>query len=444
VVSTQHASQEVNAPVLRSELHYDLPPELIAQSPAERRDASRLLVLDRRTGRVHHEQVARLPDLLPPRAVLVFNDTRVLPARLKLVRPTGGRLEGLFLHEREPGLWELMLTGAGRVKAGETLRLESASQTFLTAEQRLILVERLEGGAWTARPEPAGQVVELLGRYGLPPLPPYILKAREGESRKSKVKSRHAEVGDRSSDALTQPVGQQPIADPSEDSSLMTHHSSLEDVTRYQTVYARNPGAVAAPTAGLHFTPELLDTLRGRGFETHFVTLHVGVGTFAPIRAEDLADHGMHQEWYECSETVADAVNRARGEGRAIVAVGTTSVRVLETCAVPPGDAPGAGSSKSRGRNSSAVAEPARSPEHDERCAAPTIRAGSGWTRLFIYPPYEFKVVDAMITNFHLPESTLLAMIFAFASRERVLSAYQEAIRERYRFYSYGDPMLLL
>jgi S-adenosylmethionine:tRNA ribosyltransferase-isomerase len=398
-----------------SELHYELPAELIAAMPAERRDASRLLVLDRRTGGLRHERFARLPDLLPPGALLVFNDTRVLPARLELMRATGGRLEGLFLCEPEPGLWEVMMTGSGRVRAGETLSIAGSAQ-------KLVLVARVDGGAWHVRPDPPGAAIEILNRWGAPPLPPYILRQRAtrdadggAERRREGERERRGEEG--------------------HDPQSGIRESSGHDAERYQTVYAREPGAVAAPTAGLHFTPELLDTLRARGFETHFVTLHVGVGTFAPIRVENLADHVMHAEWYHCPPAVADAVNAARAAGRPVVAVGTTSVRVLETCA-------------RQNETCEVRSENAQPPDVSPLTSRfspgpPSIRSGAGWTHLFIYPPYAFKVVDAMITNFHLPQSTLLAMVFAFAGRDRVLAAYQEAIRERYRFYSYGDAMLI-
>ncbi len=365
--------------MLKSDLQYELPSELIADVPADRRDASRLLVLERSTGRIRHERFTSLPELLPPGALLVFNDTRVLPARLNLQRATGGQLEALFLQEAEPGVWEVMMTGAARVRPGERLAVAGSSQA-------LILVERTGEGTWRVRPEPVGAAVEILERCGGPPLPPYILRQRrERASRNAPDTSR--------------------------------------DRDRYQTVYARRPGAVAAPTAGLHFTPELLATLRARSFEMHFVTLHVGVGTFAPIRVENLAEHEMHAEWYECPPGVADAVSAARAAGRPVVAVGTTSVRVLETCAQ--------------------AADWVFNPQSAIRNPQPLI-PGSGWTKLFIYPPYDFKAVDLMITNFHLPESTLLAMVFAFAGRDRILAAYREAVSEGYRFFSYGDAMLIL
>jgi len=344
-----------------SQLQYDLDPERIRTQPGPQRDQSRLLVLGRRTGSVRHEVFSRLPQLLPKDCLLVLNDTRVLPARLRLRRPTGGRLEGLYLQQDEHGSWEVMLTGAGRVKPGEELEFEGSTR-------KLRLCERVEAGVWRAEPLPAGEAIDILAEVGLPPLPPYI--DRQGNNSPAQI-------------AL--------------------------DRERYQTIYATKPGAVAAPTAGLHFTEQVFHHLDQAGIERVKVTLHVGVGTFAPIRCENLADHQMHAEWYSCPAETAEAVNAARAQGRQIVAVGTTSVRVLETCADEGG----------------------------------RLRAGEGWTRLFIYPPYQFKLVDAMVTNFHLPGSTLLAMVFAFAGRDHVLAAYNEAIREGYGFYSYGDAMLI-
>jgi S-adenosylmethionine:tRNA ribosyltransferase-isomerase len=399
--------------VRTSELQYDLPPELIAQQPADRRDASRLLVLDRATGAPRHEVFAHLPALLPPRCLLVLNDTRVLPARLYMTRRSGGQVEGLFLRQIEAGPWEIMLTGSGRLKVGEELEIQGPDDPGLTvaagvpagrrptrrsaatseagrsatersastgepercSSRRLRLLKRIGAGTWHAEPNPPAQVMEVLSECGHPPLPPYI----------------HRHKGR-----------------PGHDSNREDQEPA--DRQRYQTIYARSPGAVAAPTAGLHFTPEVFKDLETAGIDTAFVTLHVGVGTFAPIRCEDLADHNMHAEWYECPAVTAEAINAAREQGRQIVAVGTTSVRVLETC------------TDDNGR----------------------IAAGNGWTRLFIYPPCRFKAVDAMVTNFHLPGSTLLAMLFAFAGKETILKAYQEAIHERYRFYSYGDAMLIL
>lgn len=345
-----------------SDLQYELPAECIAQHPAARRDASRLLVLDKRIGAVRHEKFASLAELLPEGSLLVLNDTAVLAARLSLRRATGGRVDGLFLQEVEPGCWEVMLTGSARLKPGEELAVDGD-------ERGLVLIERKDAGHWYVRPagdEPSHDFLEAVGKT---PLPPYIGRSKRASE------AEHA-----------------------------------DDRRRYQTVYASRPGAVAAPTAGLHFTAALFDRLKARGIATARVTLHVGVGTFAPIRADDLADHRMHAEWYDCPAVTAEAVASARAAGRPVIAVGTTSVRVLETVA-------------------------------DERGA---LRAGQGWTEAFIYPPYTFKVVDGLVTNFHLPGSTLLAMVFALAGRERVLAAYNEAIEHGYRFYSYGDAMFIM
>jgi len=348
--------------LLVSQLEYDLPVERIAQQPAARRDASRLLVLDRRTGQRRHERFDRLVSLLPDRCLLVLNDTRVLPAGLRLRRRTGGQIEGLFLREPLPGTWEVMLTGGRRLKVGEELAIEGS-------DRRLRMLERVESGIWRAEPVPAGDVHDILAECGRTPLPPYIRRP-------------------------DRPAGRQ----------------AARDARRYQTIYARQPGAVAAPTAGLHFTTAMFGRLAAAGIETVSVTLHVGVGTFTPIRCANLADHKMHAEWYECSPEAARSINAARDAGRSIVAVGTTSVRVLES------RVDGAG----------------------------RIESGSGWTHLFIYPPHEFRAVDGLLTNFHLPGSTLLAMVFAFAGRERILAAYNDAIEREYRFYSFGDAMLIV
>ncbi len=347
-----------------SELQYDLPEELIAQYPADRRDASRLLVLERASGQCRHALFNELPRLLPPGCLLVLNDTRVIPARLVLRRSTGGLLEGLFLGEKAPGRWEVMLTSSSRLRPGQELEV-------VDSDRRLRLLEHIEAGRWVAEPLPQGEALAILEACGLPPLPPYIRR----------------------------PVKPRP-----------DRRQAAEDLQRYQTVYARAPGAVAAPTAGLHFTPEILSALDAASVARTFVTLHVGAGTFAPIRCENLAEHVMHAEWYTCPPETVAAVKAARESGRPVVAVGTTSVRVLESCADESG----------------------------------RLVPGEGWTRLFIYPPYRFRAVDSMITNFHLPGSTLLAMVFAFAGREQVLKAYREAVRRRYRFFSYGDAMLIL
>ncbi len=384
-----------------SELQYELPEELIAQEPAQRRDRSRLLVLDRASGHCTHESFERLPTLLPAGSLLVLNDTRVLPARLPMRRASGGRVEGLFLREPRPGQWELMLTGSARLKVNEQLHI-------VGSDRQLKLLERLDAGVWLAEPVPPGDTQEILDAHGLAPLPPYIKRPVRRPTR-SAGKGIPARSASKGPPARSASEGQLFVEDEGEKEGS-ADHSYIDDRNRYQTVYARHPGAIAAPTAGLHFTPELLQTLADAGMETTFVTLHVGVGTFAPIRRDNLAEHPMHAEWYECSEKTATAINRAREQGRPVVAIGTTSVRVLES------------SAEKNGR----------------------VRPGQGETRIFIYPPYRFRVVDKLITNFHLPESTLLALVFAFAGRERILAAYTEAIRQHYRFFSYGDAMLIL
>jgi S-adenosylmethionine:tRNA ribosyltransferase-isomerase len=347
-----------------SDFGYDLPPDRIAQAPARPRDASRLMVLYRRTGEIAHQRFHELPDLLAPGDFLVVNDTRVIPAAFTARRAGGARIEGCFLRVLEGGLWEVLLAGRGRIRPGETLALVDAAGD---ARAEVELVARGERGVWQMRPPAGVQPVALLASVGRPPLPPYI--RRRGD------------------------------ADP-----LIA--ADRED---YQTVYACRDGAVAAPTAGLHFTPQVLERLQARGIERATVTLHVGLGTFQPIRAERLADHRMHEEYVEIAADSAERINLARAAGRRIVAVGTTTVRALESAAGQGG-----------------------------------VRPMAGWTDLFVRPPYEFKVVDALLTNFHLPRSTLLVLVSAFAGRERVLAAYAEAVRAGYRFYSYGDAMLIV
>ncbi|MBW7906155.1 MAG: tRNA preQ1(34) S-adenosylmethionine ribosyltransferase-isomerase QueA [Phycisphaerae bacterium] len=344
-----------------AQLAYELPAERIAQHPAEPRDASRLLVLDRATGDITHTVFGRIGDWLRPGDCLVLNNTRVLPARFFCRRSTGGRVEALFLHADDAG-WRVLLRPAARLRADERLACEGAP------DRGLLLRERGERGVWTVAPEPPEPPETLLARIGQTPLPPYI--RREG-------------------------------APPA------------PDAARYQTVYARHAGAVAAPTAGLHFTPELLARLRAQGVATAEVTLHVGMGTFAPIEVADLRDHRMHAEWFECPAAALERIAAARAAGGRIVAVGTTSARVLESPA-DPGAAPVAGETR------------------------------RGWTDIFIYPPYEFRQLDALLTNFHLPGSTLLALVMALGGVEPVRRAYAEAIAHEYRFYSYGDAMLLI
>jgi len=339
-----------------SDLDYELPIELIAQEPLARRDRCRLLVLDRSTGEIEHTRFHRLPEYLEPRDLVVLNDTRVIRARLYGVREaTGGKAEVLLVESEGEGRWRLMATARGKLRPGEVLKLEGGR---IEAH----LVRRDDEGLWQARLEPSPDE-RVLSAIGTVPLPPYIKRAPH---------------------------------DPRE----------KRDAAGYQTVFADEPGAVAAPTAGLHFTRKLLDEIARRGVGIERLTLHVGPGTFTPIRAEKLDDHRMHSEKYRVAAATLDAVRETRGRGGRVVAVGTTVVRTLET----------------------------------------VIRGAplEGKTRLFIRPPFRFEAVDALVTNFHLPRSTLLALVVAFGTREKVMEAYREAIRERYRFYSYGDAMLIL
>jgi S-adenosylmethionine:tRNA ribosyltransferase-isomerase len=337
--------------------HFTLLPHLIAQYPSDCRDQSRLLVVRRQTNTLAHCRFADLPTLLAPGDLLVLNNTRVVPARLLGVRQqTGGKWEGLFLREHEDGTWEMLCQSRGKLHEGETIFVEPGPLA-------LTLVEKRGQGAWRVRPGESGPAVTVLARYGRMPLPGYIRKGM-------------AEDIDRD---------------------------------RYQTVFAERDGAVAAPTAGLHFTPEVLDAINKRGIAVATVTLHVGWGTFQPIKVEDYTQHQMHSEWGELpAETVA-AVAACRQRGGKVVAVGTTAVRVLETVA-----------------------------------AQGQLAPWTGETNLFIYPPYPFRVVDALVTNFHLPGTTLLLLVGAFAGEDLLAKAYQTAIAEGYRFYSYGDAMLVL
>jgi len=356
-----------------SNFQYHLPGELIAQSPLRRRDRSRLMVLARRGGPVKHHLFADLPSLLREGDLLVLNDTRVLPAKFTCRRRAGGRIEGLFLLEPLPGKWEVLLRNAGRCRRGEALELVGTNET------KLHLQENLHLGRWRVRVEPPSPAADILQRAGRTPLPPYIHRVEDAN-----------DGGDR---------------------------------RRYQTVYASRAGAVAAPTAGLHFTRPLLAKLRRHGIETVHLTLHVGLGTFAPVRCDDLAAHKMHAEWYELPAEAAERINAARRQKRRIVAVGTTSVRVLETVA--------------------ATTQPTSPGPGGLLCGS------TGWTDIFIYPPFRFRATDALITNFHLPGSTLVMLAAAFCSPGKtdgvnfILNAYEEAIRLCYRFYSYGDAMLI-
>jgi S-adenosylmethionine:tRNA ribosyltransferase-isomerase len=344
------------------ELDYNLPEELIAQKAIEPRDHARLLVVDRSTDSLTDQHFYDLPDYLSDGDCLVINDTRVLPARFYLRKPTGGRVEALFLREIEPGRWEMMIKGLARIKFGTELYAEGS------AEVKFVPEDRLSPKTVAVRVSPSVSPVEFLGKVGHMPLPPYI----------------HRKTADQ--------------------------QIEREDAEQYQTVFSQKPGAVAAPTAGLHFTPELLDKIRAMGVKIVTVTLHVGMGTFEPLTAEVLEDHQMHSEWYSVSPEAAETVNAAKSAGKKIIAVGTTSVRVLETAATDDG----------------------------------RLTPGDGWTSIFIYPPYRFKIVDRLVTNFHLPKTTLLAMIYALASQPLTQTAYTHAIAQRYRFFSYGDAMLIL
>jgi len=350
-------------------LDYDLPADRIAQRPLDRRDSAKLLVLDRSSGRMFDRTVADLPKLLNPGDLMVLNDTRVIPAKFTAYRKTGGKIGGLFVRETNPRTWEVMLEGARRCRIGESLCLQRHDQPDIALE----LLEKKGAGHWIVRPKSHEATEHILNRVGQTPLPPYI----------------HRESNDEQID--------------------------LADRTRYQTVFARIPGAVAAPTAGLHFTAGLLDRIQRRGIEIAYVTLHVGLATFKPICADNLAEHVMHEERYELSAATADAVRACRERGDKVVAVGTTAVRTLESCAE-------GGSASSRA----------------------VVRPKSGTTRLFIYPPRKLHVVDAMLTNFHLPRSTLLALVMATAGVTRTQDAYRHAVKSHYRFFSYGDAMLIV
>ncbi|ADU26960.1 tRNA preQ1(34) S-adenosylmethionine ribosyltransferase-isomerase QueA [Ethanoligenens harbinense] len=338
----------------KSDFYYDLPPERIAQEPLAQRDQSRLMTLDRATGAVGHRHFYDLPDLLLPGDCLILNNSRVLPARLYGNREkTGGRVEFVLLNEKKRDEWEVIL------RPGRTARV-GARYVFGGGLLKAEVLEIIEDGNRIVRFEHEGDFYRLIEQIGEMPLPHYI-----------------------------------------------THR--LKDKERYQTVYAKESGSAAAPTAGLHFTPELLEHLRQKGVRIGYVTLHVGLGTFRPVKADTIEKHVMHSEHYELPEETAALIRETKASGGRVVGVGTTSCRTLESVAQRYGE----------------------------------IRAAEGWTDIFIYPGFQFQVLDALITNFHLPESTLIMLVSAFAGREHVLHAYQEAIAEQYRFYSFGDAMLL-
>ncbi len=335
---------------------YDLPEELIAQYPLPNREESRLMVLERKTQRIFHSQFLHIGEFLSPNDLLVLNDTRVIPARLVgQKRGTGARIEVFLVAERERDVWEALIKPGKRVKRGTIVEFADG---ILQAQ----VLTKLETGTYTVRVKYRGQFHAILSEIGQTPLPPYIKRQPEQLDR-----------------------------------------------IRYQNVYAEKDGAIAAPTAGLHFTQKLLNDLQQKGVSIAKITLHVGLGTFQPVKSENVKKHKMHAEYFEISPETAEQINRCKQQGDRIIAVGTTSVRTLETVAV-------------NGK----------------------IISKRGFTNLFIYSGYQFQIVDALITNFHLPKSTLLMLVSAFAGRKFMLEAYQEAIKQRYRFYSYGDAMLIL
>lgn len=337
-----------------SDFNYELPPELIAQTPLDRRDASRLLTLNRAGGETGHRHFYDLPRLLKPGDCLVFNDSRVLPARLFGRRePGGGAVELVLLTDKGDGVWECLSRPGRKTRTGTRLSFGEKLQAQVVGEA--------EDGNRLIRFEYEGIFLELLEELGRMPLPPYI-------------------------------------------------KTELEDTERYQTVYSREIGSAAAPTAGLHFTRELMAELEAMGVRLCYVTLHVGLGTFRPVKAENITDHHMHSEFCRIPAETAETVNRTRKAGGRVICVGTTSCRTLESWAEKDG----------------------------------TLRERSGWTDIFIYPGYRFKIMDGLITNFHLPESTLIMLVSAFAGREHLLAAYRQAVEERYRFFSFGDAMLIL
>ena len=362
---TSQTGYDKLGPMKTADLDYDLPPERIAQSPMADRSASRLLVLDRQSGRIEHRVFADIVDYTQPGDCLVLNDSKVIPAQFTLRRKTGGLIEGLFLSKMPENQWRVLLKNAGRMKPLEKVRLFD-TQNETESDFTITVSDKLGEGQWLLTPETGSTHLDILSHYGQTPLPPYI--HRKGQ-----------------------------------------HSDDTFDRQHYQTVYAQQPGSVAAPTAGLHFTSDLLDRLERRGLSIAKITLHVGLGTFKPISDETVEAHQMHHETFQIDPANADRINQAKSAGKRIIATGTTSVRTLEAGAV------------------------------DNRLSAKT-----GQTDIFIKPGCSFQIVDALITNFHLPRSTLLALVFAFAGREFVLETYRQAVQMEYRFFSYGDAMLIL
>jgi len=347
------------APYKISSYDYDLPKHLIAQYPTTKRDESRLLVLHKESSEIEHRKFYEIIEYLNSGDVLVLNDTKVSPARILGTRATGGRVEGLIIREVEENSWEVLLQSNHRLKENEFL-------TFDNSVKGKILY-RNDTGSWIIRAEDKKKFTEMLENSGRMPLPPYIKRNSNNKSQ------------------------------------------GLHDDERYQTIYAKKMGAIAAPTAGLHFTTNLLQKISFKGIKIVYITLHVGLGTFKPIHKEDFRQHTIHKEFYNIPEEAIDTINKAKSLGKKIFATGTSTCRVLETIA----------------------------KDH-------TTGQRSGWTNLFIYPPYKFKLTDSLITNFHLQRSTLILLASAFAGRENITTSYEEAISLNYRFYSYGDCMLIL
>ena len=337
--------------MLVTDFDYELPQELIAQHPMEPRDHSRLLVVDKHTGEIQHKHFYDLVNYLRPGDVLVFNDTRVIPARLHGTKDTGAHVEVFLLTRRDATDWEVLVRPGKKLQVGARINFSDE----LSCE----VIEHTDFGGRVVRFKYEGIFEEILDRLGETPLPPYIT-------------------------------------------------APLEDKERYQTVYNRERGSAAAPTAGLHFTKELLAKIKELGCEEVFVTLHVGLGTFRPVSEANIEDHKMHKEFYTVSQEAADAINKAKAEGRRIIAVGTTAVRTLESAG-----------------------------------ADGTLKAGGNWTNIFIYPGYKFRFVDELVTNFHLPQSTLLMLVSTLATRDIMLATYKKAVEERYRFFSFGDAMFI-
>ena len=374
------------------DFYYDLPEELIAQDPLEKRDESRFMVIHRDTGEIEHRKFHDIIEYLNPGDCLVINDTKVIPARLLGEKEeTGAAIEVLLLKdaseryaelaksEKNTRIWECLVKPGKKMKPGARVvfgKDEATGEALLSAE----VIDTVEEGNRIIRFEYDGIWEEVLDKLGEMPLPPYI-----------------------------------------------TH--KLQDKTRYQTVYAKNEGSAAAPTAGLHFTSELLKEIEDKGIKIARLTLHVGLGTFRPVKVEKIEDHHMHTEYYELTQEAADIINETRAKGGRVISVGTTSTRTLETI----------GTLQGLHKNESAVTSDVKSDSFLQE-----IKPASGWTNIFIYPGYEFKVVDSLITNFHLPESTLIMLVSAFYNRDDVMAAYEEAVRERYRFFSFGDAMMLI